>query len=655
MMTVVGRWAFSGWVVAAALVGAGACGIPARAGVGDPQLRTDHPWYPGELAFSTFDRLFATQAELYQRVTGRGAATDEDKALASWYWRNLHYAHGEEGASDCFGRGFQKGEWNREYWTGLFSHGFALCGTTHAQYGAEMNALLGHGRARSVGVTGHNSFEVFLTGGAYGGGRWALLDHDVSTVIFDPTGSRLLSIAEIVPQVATLKDPKFKPRRQRGWRVAGLHDDDAGTYGSFQSVEYFAGYAGPPPIVHLRTGESLHRYLEPGLDDGRTFVFWGRNYNTGGIPGPERSRSWVNQPEKMHGSTEGAGHRDGGVRYGNAAYVYVPNFADGSYKEGVVDEGPEHVTFEFNSPYVIGCTPSNGKPWGVYDAGGRNGLVVTGAPCPVEVSTDHGKTWQHPAGPPASAGGDTDFTDHVKGRRHYWLRFGAGAAKLRESKLGWRTTCQANTATMPRVHDGTNRVTFLAGGKGVFSAGPDKAQVEQHVVEGGLDSPSVTLEVTAPRGEKTVRLHAAAWQASGAPPSPDVAYHIEYSTDAGTTWAPVVKDWRIIRRSPEPADFWSQSFCWGDIELPGVTGPVRVRFRNTGGKAYRTVEAHLVYDLPTPSPLQVTFAWDETGHPVRSATHTYPGTGGVADGAWVFDAGKVLKTRRISYRFADGK
>src|SRR5215213_7853889 len=197
---------------------------PARGAVGDLQLKTDHPWYPGELSCSTFERLFKTQAELYRRVTGRPVDTDEDKALASWYWRNLHYAHGEEGGVDCFGQGLAEGkaDWNREYWTGLFAHGFGLCGTTHSQYAAEVDRLLGHCRARCVGVPGHNSFEVFLTGGAYGPGRWALLDHDVSTVIFTPDGSRLMSIAEIVPQLATLKDPDFKPQRQRGWRVAGL-------------------------------------------------------------------------------------------------------------------------------------------------------------------------------------------------------------------------------------------------------------------------------------------------------------------------------------------------------------------------------------------------------------------------------------------------
>ena len=31
------------------------------AGGGDPQIKTNHPWYPGELSCSTFERLFETQ------------------------------------------------------------------------------------------------------------------------------------------------------------------------------------------------------------------------------------------------------------------------------------------------------------------------------------------------------------------------------------------------------------------------------------------------------------------------------------------------------------------------------------------------------------------------------------------------------------------
>src|SRR5207237_9541296 len=91
----------------------------AGSGVGDPQVRTDHPWYPGELACSSFPRLAATQAELYRHVTGTLPATDEQKAIASWLWRNTHYWHGEEGAQDLWGGGFTEGSdlRTREYWT----------------------------------------------------------------------------------------------------------------------------------------------------------------------------------------------------------------------------------------------------------------------------------------------------------------------------------------------------------------------------------------------------------------------------------------------------------------------------------------------------------------------------------------------------------
>ncbi len=87
---------------------------PAWAGVGDPQVRTDHPWYPGELACSTFERLFATQAELYKRVVGVKPTTDEQKALAAWLWRNTHYRAGGRDAlrSRFLGKGVRLGRRN---------------------------------------------------------------------------------------------------------------------------------------------------------------------------------------------------------------------------------------------------------------------------------------------------------------------------------------------------------------------------------------------------------------------------------------------------------------------------------------------------------------------------------------------------------------
>jgi hypothetical protein len=624
----------------------GLAALPARADVGDPQVGTDDPWYPGELACSTFERLFATQAKLYERVVGVKPTTPEQKALAAWLWRNTHYWHGEEGAEDVWGKGFTAGGdlRTREYWTGLYAHGFGLCGTTHSQWVAEMEALFGHNRGRGVGVEGHNSFEVFLTGGAYGDGKWVLLDHDISTVVFNPAGTALMSIAEVRQDWKRLTDRKFGTDKQHGWLVCGLDAGDGGCYRKYDVAEYLAGYSGPPPTVHLRRGETLRRYPQPGLADGKTFVFWGNNYNTAGIPGPERSHTWVNQPEKMHNSRDGAGFKPGQARFGNAVYVYRPDFAGKDYREGVVSEDERHVAFEFYTPYIIAATPPNDKPWGIYDPGCRNGLVLRGkADCGVSLSTDQGKTWQD-CGKFADG---LDLTDRVKGRRQYFVRFETGAKELAKSGLTITTVCQANTSVMPRLKDGGSEVRFLDSGRAVVSAGPNLAQAEAHVVEGKFDSPAVTLALNTPRGEKALTLYTAAHVRSSNPPRPEVKYQIDVSVDGGKTWKPVVKAWTVSRRGDEPKDFWSQSFCWGSLDLGGDVSSVRVRFRNDGGKQYARAEAHLVYRTAGKDATKVTFAWTDDGG-ARQASHTFTG-GSEQEAAWTVPTGRDVRTRWVEF------
>jgi len=628
----------------AAVALAMACGASPvlRADVGDPQIKTDHPWYPGELACSTFERLFQTEAAQYRHETGISPASDQDKALASWFWRNTHFAHGEEGAEDLWGSGFTKGAdlRTREYWTGLFADGFALCGTTHSQWTAEMEYLLGHARGRGVGVEGHNSFEVFLAGGEYGAGRWALLDHDLSTVIFDDAGRRLLAIAEITGAVNKWTDRKFNRAHQQGWLVCGLHPHDGAVYSKFQSAEYLAGYAAAPPMVHLRRGENFRRCLSPGLEDGRTFVFWGRNYKTDGIPGPERSISWVNQPEKMHGSLNGAGYKPGQVRYANAVYTYTPNFANGDYREGIVEESDHDVTFEFYTPYIIGATPPNDKPWGIYDNGCKNGLHITPA-CPLSISTDGGATWQQPE----TARDSIDLTDYVKGHRQYLLRLQKPARELVNSGVTIRTVCQANVAVLPRLKDNDCTVKYAAGGLALVSAGPGKTQAAGHIVAGGFDSPSVTLQLASPRKEPVRAIYAAAHVASGNPPSAQIKYQIEFSTDGGSNWEPLVKDWQIHRQGEEPRDFWSQSLCYGATNLvESRTGPILVRFRNDGGKKYLRAEAHLAYETANNDPVQVTFAWNDSRGD-HTAIHRF--AKGAAD--WKLETFSQVQTKWVEF------
>jgi hypothetical protein len=182
----------------------------------------------------------------------------------------------------------------------------------------------------------------------------------------------------------------------------------------------------------------------------------------------------------------------------------------------------------------------------------------------------------------------------------------------------------------------------------VTSAGPNRPQAQAHVVEGRMGTPRVTLELAAPRGEAALAIYAAAHVLSGNPPRPDMKYQIEASTDGGKTWQSVVRDWTVARRGDEPNDFWSQSFCWGALELAApAVGPVRVRFRNDGGKSYARCEAHLVYRTAGADGTKVTFAWsDDKGE--RKADHTFAAADGGKDSApWVVPTGHGVQTRWV--------
>jgi hypothetical protein len=348
----------------------------------------------------------------------------------------------------------------------------------------------------------------------------------------------------------------------------------------------------------------------------------------------------------MFGSKTGAGYKPGQARFANAVYTYTPDFVTGDYKEGVVAEDDSQVTFEFHSPYIIGATPPNAKEWGIYDAGGKNGLVVRGkADCKVSVSVDRGRTWTDGG----KLAGTLDLTDAAKGHRQYWLKLHAGAKTLAGTGLTVTTVCEANGAIMPRLKDGGSVVHFAASGRALVAAGPTLPQAAAQIVDGKFDSPAVTLELRTPRGESIAEVFTAAHVRSSNPPDPAVKYQIDLSADGGKTWRSVVKDWNINRQGDEPADFWSQSFCWASTTLagdPAVSG-VRVRFRNNGGKQYARAEVHLAYRLPKTDATEVIFAWtDDTGD--HTETHTFAGK--PEDKPWTVPTGKNVRTKWVEMK-----
>lgn len=301
-------------------------------GVGDPQLMTDHPWFQGELSCSTFDRLFKTQAKQYTRETGRSTESDEDKALASFYWRETHFYHcsliPEPGIKE---NKKYANEMTNSYWETLFAYGHSQCNETHFQYTAEFNHLLGHCRARSVSVDNHKCHEVFLTGGPYGQGKWVVLDQDMSTVCFDKNQKMMMGLEELVRvghQERVRLLAKRKATTNRGWKPGkGV----VNCYRRIDAQSLLTGFAGAPPMVHLRPGEKLRRYPRPGLGDEKNGImaYWGLSRD--GVEGPNRHTTWTMAPDKMFNATrflyEGKAERRG--RFGNALFIWQPDFKGG--------------------------------------------------------------------------------------------------------------------------------------------------------------------------------------------------------------------------------------------------------------------------------------------------------------------------------------
>ena len=499
--------------------------------------------------------------------------------------------------------------------------------------------MLGHGRSRGVGAAAHNAFEVFLQGGAYGEGQWALLDHDLSTVIFNGSGQRLLGLGELQNDVDRWIDRAYKPEKQRGWLVCGLHPGDGNAYRKYAVAEYRADYAEPPPMVHLRRGERMRRYFQPSLGDGKTFVIWGRNYNTGQIPGPERSRTWVNQPKEMHGSKKGTSHQSGQVRFANVQYVYRPDFTTADYREGIVEESENHVIFEFCTPYIISATPPNDDAWGIYETGCRNGLVLRGElACTVAISLNAGRSWSVSR----EFKDGLDLTDYVKGRSQYWLRFETNARQLVDSSLEIRTVCQANVAVLPRLKDGGTTIRFEASGKSILSIGPELDLAKTFVTRGAFGEKTVTL--TARPDKSVIGLHAAAHVASSSPPDPAIQYQIEYSLDSGEQWLPLVRDWSIPRRGDEPSDFWSQRFCYGSHAIDSAAGkPMLIRFHNNGGKRNLRAEVHLILETGKPDPVKVTYDWSDAGGE-HVASRVFD-----QKGEWQLATGRRVRTKWVEF------
>ncbi len=638
-------------VMSAAVAAAMVCS-QAGALVPDPQIMTDHPVYRGELSCSTLDRNIADAYRVYDERYGHSPASDTEKLVALWMWKCEHYMHvcdnkvyvGPD-SPESEGNGWMD---CRDYELTQFSFSFGLCYSVHAQMSALVARALGGDitRVRCPTVVGHTPFEAFVDG------RWVLADFTTGMMVFEDDGQPL-GVLDIVKHVdAGDTEWLTSPKRGGPYRIAlGPAGHTLAGYKNEWHVQMLFGYNGMPIVYSLRPGESFTRYLEPGLEDGKTWVFWGRDYfKLGGGPkhGPWRGATFLDDYPVGNGKKgRGNGY------YGNGVFEYNVPFKGDKYKQGAVDQkgatlkggvlkgkgDDAWVTFEHLSPYVIAARSVAGgdREWKLLEEKCADGAIASGVAVgkvPVSVSIDGGRTWTLVGA--AEGPFRIDFTDVVKGRHTYRVRFGLGRQDGLAA-LRLRTVTQVGRAVFPRLKDGGTQVTYASSGQAAIHGGPSQYLAEP-LRRKDLERDGVRVyQIQAPG---PIRFANGVLRASG----PDMGpWSVEFSVDGGRTWLAGVKDVTLKPGDSEWGD-GHHAYAWAEMDFPkNRSKTVLVRM---GKGNIQHCQVYATYQAKNRSPLLVTYGWDEAGQ-AREHSHTVK-AGKPAD-SWTVPTGQGVRTKWVRF------
>jgi hypothetical protein len=621
----------------------------ARAEVGDPTLRTDHPVYPGEGAFQSV-------ADCVEFATRRREGA-QDKALGLYLWMLTHQFH-LASPQEPYVEGLKPDTQNSnddlivyDSSRARFSYAYGLCGTVHAWNEPYWRALGMPARRRAF--PGHVNSEIEYDGG------WHAFDTDMAGLVFRPDGV-VAGYDDIIKDASIVRHsrpplpcypfawPSDMEGMQRGWR-------EVAAGGSWYRM-YNAGYEGQPAIVHLRRGESFTRWFDRDHYGGpNRRRFW--HHQPGG---PFRDWTYVNIGKAEH-PADGAAARAlarGNASYANGEFDYRPEFSSGHYREGVFaatgnvahressprlysrDGKPASVTFSHFSPYVICGDPADDSNPMTGPAAG--GLIVAGSAVgsvSLAVSVNHGQTWRDVRA--VSGPFEIDLTDDVKGRYGWWLRWnwdgGGGLHDLR-----FVTVTQVAQPIYPRLSAGGCKVVYRAASRAVAPVLPSFAADaaagglpevttlrSENVQYAGRNAASrlayrvagnkpgqIVFRVDSPR--LLLELSAAARYSVRSPSPPNCDFRLDVSQDGG-------KSWHALARADVPTDNeFSSGWVYGRADMPeqeengsGVRN-VLVRVTLHGG-GYQTglldAQFYGVYRTSPPQAATITYGWKESGQP----------------------------------------
>ena len=297
------------------------------------------------------------------------------------------------------------------------------------------------------------------------------------------------------------------------------------------------------------------------------------------------------------------------------------------------------MTFEQVSPYIIAAWPEKrgDREWDLLTEKCVDGAVASGTAVgkvPVNVSVDGGNSWKK-AGI-AEGSFKIDFTDIVKGRFSYQVRFGLTATDgLKNLKL--RTVVQVARGVIPRLKDGGTKVYYQASAQGVIHGGPSQYQADC-LRRKDLETEGFrVMEIKAPG---PITRASAMMRASGPGRGP---WSVAFSLDGGKTWKVNLKDVTLTAEDSQ----WGgghHAYAWAD--MIGDVPSAKSVLARVGKGNISHAEIYATYQNRNTSALAVTFAWTE-GEQLKQDTHTV--TAGRVGDAWTVPTGQNVKTKWVRF------
>jgi hypothetical protein len=230
-----------------------------------------------------------------------------------------------------------------------------------------------------------------------------------------------------------------------------------------------------------------------------------------------------------------------------------------------------------------------------------------------------------------------DFTDIVKGRHEYRIRFDLSLqAGLKALKM--RTVTQVGRGVFPRLKEGGTTVTYQASGESVIHGGPSQYLAEP-MRRKDLESEGFRLyEVKAPGA---IRRVAGVARANGPGFGP---WSVEFSLDGGKTWTAGLKDLKV---SKEESDWGGghHAYAWAQMEFPENKNAKAVLVRFGQGNIVHC-QVFATYECRNTSPLEVTYGWREDGEPKKSAHRIKAGQ---AKDTWTVPTGSSVQAQWVRF------